>query len=740
TKQAMITKEHDKSIDTTIFYMDIRAYGKNFEEFYNRAQVQSGINYIKSRPGEVIETPDNKLVLRYEDLETGETKEFEADLLVLSSAITPNSSNNPLSEALKIDLDENNFFMEKDMLGAPLETSRTGVYMGGCISGPKDIPDSIAQSCGAAAKAIIPLHEARGKDATEFELPPEREVLDEDEPRVGVFVCRCGINIGGVVDVEAVTKYAETIPGVAFAEVDTFTCSDDCQTRIKNAINEHKLNRVLVAACTPKTHEPLFRATLKEVGLNPYLFEFVNIREHCSWIHQGDKELATQKAIDLVRMGVGKVKLLLSEEEGELDVGDVALVVGGGITGMTTALDLADMGFDVHLIEKEKELGGMLANINKLFPTDVPAENIIKPKIEAVESHENITVYKDADIKEINGFIGNFNTVISNGSESNFKAATVILATGSKEIDPSGYYGYGEHKGVITQLDLEKKLKEGTLEEPKDVVIITCVGARESEGRTYCCRVGCGTSIKNAKYIKELYPNANVTVLYYQDMRVFGKREEEYYRDVRYEHGVQFINYTKDKRPEVSSEGDRLSLKVYDSLAGEDIKMDADLVVLTVATEGADGIEKVQKMLKVPLGVGNFLAEAHVKIRPLDFASDGIYLCGSANFPRSVPDAISQGSGAASRASIPMGQGKVKSEGIVSIIDEEICVRCGTCEPMCPYSAIKTEEDGRVYVLTALCKGCGTCAAACPTGAVDQRHFQNDQIIAQIKNVFYYEA
>ncbi len=741
TKQAMITKEHDKSIDTTIFYMDIRAYGKNFEEFYIRAQEQSGINYIKSRPGEVIETPDKKMILRYEDIATGEIGEFEADLLVLSSAIIPNRTNEELSRALKIELDENNFFKEKDMLFAPLETSRAGIYMGGCISGPKDIPDSIAQSCGAAAKAIIPVHEARGKDTVAFELPPEKEVTDDEEPRVGVFVCRCGINIGGVVDVENVIEYAKTLPGVVFSEVDTFTCSDDCQTRIKNAIEEHKLNRVLVAACTPKTHEPLFRATLREAGLNPYLFEFVNIREHCSWIHQGETGLATEKAKDLVRMGVGKAKLLLVEEEGELEVGEDALVIGGGIAGMTTALDLADMGFSVHLVEKEGELGGMLSKINKLFPTDVLAEDMIRPKIEAIESHENIKVYKGADIEELNGFIGNFNTVISqNGSKDAFKAATVVLATGSKEIDPTGYYGYGQHDNVITQLELEKMLKEGTLKEPKDVVIITCVGAREDKGRTYCCRIGCGTSVKNAKYIKELYPEANVTVLYYQDLRVFGKREEEYYRDVRYNHGVQFINYTKEKRPEVSIKDSGLTIDVYDSLVGEEIKLDADLLVLTVATEGAEDIGKIQKMLKVPLGVGNFLAEAHVKIRPLDFASDGIYLCGSANFPRSVPDAIAQGSGAASRASIPMGQGKVTSEGIVSIINEGMCVRCGTCEPMCPYSAIRTEDDGRVYVLTALCKGCGTCAAACPTGAVDQRHFQNDQIIAQIKNVFYYEA
>ena len=741
TKQAMITKEHDKSIDTTIFHMDLRAYGKNFEEFYVRAQEQSGIKYIKSRPAEVIETPDKKLILRYEDLSTGELKEFDADLLVLSSAIMPNKSNTQLSEALRVGLDENGFFQEKDMISAPLETNRAGVYMGGCISGPKDIPDSIAQSCGAAAKAIIPVHEARGKDIEAFELPPEKEIADDDEPRVGVFVCRCGINIGGVVDVEDVVEYASTIPGVVFSEVDTFTCSDDCQTRIKNAIEEHKLNRVLVAACTPKTHEPLFRATLREIGLNPYLFEFANIREHCSWIHQGEKGLATEKAKDLVRMGVGKAKLLLAEEEGELEVGEDALVIGGGVSGITTSLDLADMGFKVHLVEKENELGGLLSKINKLFPTDVSAENIIRPKIDAVMGHENIKVYTGADILELNGFVGNFNTVISqNGSEEAFKAATVILATGSKEIDPTGYYGYGQLNGVITQLELESMLKEGNLKEPKNVVIITCVGAREDVGRTYCCRIGCGTSIKNAKYIKELYPNANVTVLYYQDLRVFGKREEEYYREVRYNHGVQFINYTKEKKPEVSSDNGKLTVDVYDSFLGEDIKLSADLVVLTVATEGAEDIEKVQKMLKVPLGVGNFLAEAHVKIRPLDFASDGIYLCGSANFPRSVPDAISQASGAASRASIPMGQGKVKSEGIVSIINEEMCVSCGTCEPMCPYSAIRTEDDGRVYVLTALCKGCGTCAAACPTGAVDQRHFQNDQIIAQIKNVFYYEA
>lgn len=733
TKEAIITKEHDPKIETTIFYMDIRAYGKGFEEFYKRAEGE-GVEYIKSRPAEVIGTEEENIVIRYEDSLTHEIEEREFDLVVLSSAIIPSSANEELSRVLRVELDENGFFKERDILSAPLETSREGVYIGGCAIGPKDIPDSISQSCGAAAKAMIPISEMRGEEIEEVELVPEKEI--GEEPRIGVFVCHCGINIGGVVDVPSVVEYANALPDVVYSEEDTFTCSDDCQTRIKDAIKEHDLNRVLVAACTPRTHEPLFRGTCREAGLNKYLFEFANIREHCSWIHRHEPELATEKAKDLVRMGVAKARRIQPEEEGEFSVPASSLVIGGGIAGMTAALNLADMGFDVRLVEKQNELGGILKDLNILFPSDIPTEEVIDPKIRMVKDHERIKVHTGTEIKSIEGYIGNFDVTISeNGSEDEFSVGTIVIATGSEEIDPTGYYGYERYDEVITQLQLEKLLRNDGFKEPKNVVMISCVGAREEEGRTYCCRYGCGTIIKNAKYLKNLYPDSNVFVLY-RDMRVFGKKEEEYYEDVR-SLGVQFVRYSKDKKPEVYKENERLIVRVYDQMLDEVIVLETDLVVLTVATEGAEDVERMSKMLKVPIGVGNFFSEAHVKLRPLDFATDGIYLCGSANFPRGINDTISQATGVASRASIPMGRGFAISEGITSVIDVDTCIMCGTCETMCPYNAIRA-EDREINVITALCKGCGTCVAACPTGAIDQRHFQNEQILPVIKSVFSY--
>lgn len=734
TKEAIITKEHTPDIETYIFYMDMRAYGKGFEEYYKRAEEQIGVKYVRGRPSKVSENSETgDLTIRYENLDTGEVGELEANMLVLACAGVPTDTNKELAKILGVKLDENGFFQEKNLPLAPIETDAEGIYLAGCAQGPKDIPDSVTQASGAAAKAIMPIVEARGEEIEEVELPEEKEVKPTDEPRIGVFVCRCGVNIGRTVNVPAVVEYAKTLPNVVFVNEDIFTCSDDCRGRIKAAIEKNDLNRVVVAACTPRTHEGLFRDTCREVGLNPYLFELVNIRDQCSWVHMNEPEEATKKAKDLLRMGVARARLLESEEEGELSVGPDCLVIGGGIAGMTAALVLADMGFKIKLVEREQELGGMLQNLCKLFPTDTLAKDVIAPKIRAVYEHKNIEIYTGAEIKDIKGYIGNFEVTISKkDSEDVFNVSTIIVATGSQEIDATGYYGYGEYDNVVTQLQLERMLKEGTLKELKNVVIINCVGAREEEGRTYCCRFGCGTSIKNAKYIKEMHPDANVFILH-RDIRTVGKKGEEYYNDVR-ANGVKFIRFSKDKKPLVFEEGEKLIVRVYDGLLRTDLEIEPDLVVLTTATEGAKGAGALQKMLKVPIGAGNFFHEAHVKLRPLDFATDGIYLCGCAHSPKGVVDTITQAVGAASRASIPMGVGMIKSEGITAVINPEACVNCGICMTMCPYGAIRM-VDGVTEVITAVCKGCGTCVAACPTGALEQRHYQNKQITSQIKNV-----
>jgi len=558
------------------------------------------------------------------------------------------------------------------------------------------------------------------------------EVKPVDEPRIGVFVCDCGTNIRGVINVPDVVEYAKTLPNVAHSEEAAYLCSADFQPKIKDRIGEHGLNRVVVACCTPRTHEPLFRETCREAGLNPYLLEFTSVREHCSWVHMHEPEEATGKAKDLVRMGVAKARLLEPQEELKIPVGRECLVIGGGIAGMTAALTLADLGFSVELVEREDELGGTLKKLNKIFPHNIPPGKIVEPKVKAVYEHKNIKVYTGTEVKNIKGYIGQYQATIHDNkknSESEIKVSTIIVATGMREINPVGYYGYGKHEEILTQLQLEQRLKKGTLKEVKNIVMINCVGSREKDGRNYCCTVGCGASIKNAKHIKELYPNANVYILY-RDLMVFGKEELEYLEDVK---GmlVNFIKYSESRRPEVYKNDGRFIVKVYAPQLADEVKIEADLVVLAVGVEGADGVKELREMLKVPVDAGNFFREGHVKLQPLSFATDGIYLCGCAHSPKGVIDSIHQASGAAMKAAIPMGRGFVKAEGITAIINSELCTQCGLCAKVCPYGAIIT-EDKLPQGIPALCKGCGTCAAECPNDAITMRHFTDAQIMAQI--------
>ena len=559
------------------------------------------------------------------------------------------------------------------------------------------------------------------------------EVKSVDEPRIGVFVCDCGTNIRGVIDVPDVVEYAKTLLSVVYSEEATYLCSADFQPKIKDRIREHGLNRVVVACCTPRTHEPLFRETCREAGLNPYLLEFTSIREHCSWVHMHEPEKATEKAKDLVRMGVAKARLLEPQEELKIPVGKECLIIGGGIAGMTAALTLADMGFNVKLVEREDEPGGMLKKLNKIFPHDVSPKEIAEPKVKAVYEHKNIEVYTGTEIEDINGYIGAYRVTIRDNkrrSESEFKVSTIIVATGMREINPVGYYGYGEYDEVITQLQLEQMLKRGALKEVKNVVMINCVGSREKDGRNYCCNVGCGASIKNAKHIKELYPDTNVYILY-RDLMVFGKEELEYLEGVKGEL-VNFIKYSESRKPEVYKDDGRLIVKVYAPQLADEVKIEVDLVVLTAGVEGTDEVKELREMLKVPVDAGNFFREGHVKLQPLSFATEGIYLCGCAHSPKGVMDTIHQAIGAAMKASIPMGRGFVEAEGITATINPELCTQCGLCAKVCPYGAIIIEDEFPRGI-PALCKGCGTCAAECPTDAITMRHFTDAQIMAQIE-------
>ena len=560
--------------------------------------------------------------------------------------------------------------------------------------------------------------------------------MSSEDLRIGVFICHCGTNIAGAVDVPKVVEFASKIPGVVHAENNLYTCSSDGIAKIQDAIKEHRLNRVVVASCTPRTHEPLFMNTCEEAGLNKYLFQMANIREHCSWVHSHEPEEATEKANEIVAMAVAKARYLEPQTEAEIEIQPSTLVIGGGVAGMTVAVSVAQQGFDVHLVEKDKELGGMLKKLNKLFPGDRDAQDVLQEMKKTVESIDRINVLTSTTVKDVSGFIGNFDVrLMGNGEEEKeLKVGTIVVATGADYFEPVGMYGYGEHSNIVTQLQLEDKLRSGTLGTPQRVVMIQCVGAREAEGRSYCSRICCTEALKNALLIKEQSPPTDVYFLY-RDVQTYGVEYENYQWMAR-ERGVRFVRYLQDKPPSVEFRpGERTRVKVYHALLGEDIELDADLVVLSTPLIPAQGSKDLSQLLKVPLDAHGFFLEAHVKLRPVDFATDGIFVCGTAHSPKDVAESVSQAYAAASRASIPMFKGKVKTPAITAAVDKELCVGCRLCEDLCRFGA-HVIEDGKSRVIEALCKGCGVCAAGCPQHAITMKHFQDKQIMAEIVAAF----
>lgn len=556
-------------------------------------------------------------------------------------------------------------------------------------------------------------------------------------PRIGVFVCHCGTNIGGIVNVPEVVEYARGLPYVVHAEANLYTCSEEGISAIQKAIKEYDLNRVVVASCTPRTHQPLFRNACADAGLNPYLFEFVNIREHCSWVHMRNHEEATEKAKELVKMGVAKARWLEPQEEFEAEVYPTAMVIGGGVAGMSATLNLANQGFEVHLLEKEPKLGGRLPKLNRIFPINKDPGELVDSLIKAVEEHPKIKLHMPAVVKAASGYIGNFDvTVDENGQETSFKVGVIIVATGAQVLEP-GLYGYGKLDNVLTQLELEQQLKDGELRKFQNVVMINCVGARIPD-RPYCSRVCCMTAIKNAALMKEINPEATVYVLH-RDLMTYGVEFEEYYRAAK-EAGVRFIRYTLDKPPKVVGRKKVKAVKVYDELMGMELELPCELLVLATPLIPNDDNEELSKMLKVPIGDGGFFLEAHVKLRPVEFATDGIYVAGTCRWPADIRESIAQGYAAASEAAIPLRQGMVKVEAITATVDPKICKGCGACVLVCPFDAIELKEsqmkglEGKLVseVNTALCKGCGLCTAACPNKAIQQRGFTDIQLLSMV--------
>jgi heterodisulfide reductase subunit A len=557
------------------------------------------------------------------------------------------------------------------------------------------------------------------------------------ELRIGVFVCHCGFNISGVIDVPAVVEYAKTLPNVVCAEENLYMCSSAGLSLIKECIKKYNLNRVVVASCTPATHEPVFRKACEQAGLNKYLFEMVNIREHSSWVHMHHPKEATEKAKDLIRMAVAKASYLEPQIELELEINPLALVVGGGIAGMSAAMSLARQGFHVHLVEKEAELGGMLRYLYKLQPTERNASEVLREAITAVKANSDIHLHMSTLVKELKGFIGNFDvTLQKNGSNEleQINVGTIIVATGAEAFKPVGMYGYEENDNVITQLELEQLLKKGELKEPKKVVMIQCVGAREKTGRTYCSRICCMVALNNALLLKKLYPDVEVNILF-RDLQTYGEYED-FYREAR-ANFISFIRYNQDKPPKVASKPDgKLTVTVYDAYIGAEIKLDSDLLVLSTPLVQHEDATKLSSILKVPLGSDGFFFEAHPKLRPVDFTSEGIYVCGTAHGPKDVTESITQAYAAASRAGIPMALGKIKAEAVKASVDKDICVNCDACVVSCIFNAVEAEPFGLPNIVEANCKGCGVCAAECPMGAMQLIHFTDQQIVAAIEALF----
>ncbi|NPV53173.1 MAG: CoB--CoM heterodisulfide reductase iron-sulfur subunit A family protein [Firmicutes bacterium] len=776
SKEAVIAKEHAPGVEPTIFYMDMRSYGKGFDSYIERAKSEYGVRYIRTRVADISEAPEtNNLIVSYED-EGGRVVKEEFDLVVLSVGLEPPKGAVDLARALGIELDEYGFART----GAfdPVETSRPGVFVCGAMQGPKDIPETVTQASGAAGAAAALLASARGSLVREKTYPPEKDLRGKG-PRIGVFVCHCGINIGGVVDVPAVVEYAKTLPHVVYAERNLYTCSQDTQKRIQEKIQEHGLTRVVVASCTPRTHEPLFQETIREAGLNHYLFAMANIRDQCSWVHMHEPGLATEKAKDLVRMAVARAALLEPLERLPISVKHSALIIGGGLAGMTAALDLARQGFEVHLVERELELGGHLRRIYfTLEGKDVQAH--LEDLIRRVDGEPLIHVYLGCVVSEIAGYVGNFKSRIApvgGGIEAEVEHGVVIVATGAGEFKPDRYL-YGENPRVVTQSEFEELLAAGRIrpgardeqDEPgapdgraastgtgRTFVMIQCVGSREA-GRDYCSRMCCSEAVKNALRLKAEDPEADVYVLY-RDIRTYGEREA-YFQRAR-EAGVVFIRYPEDEPPVVEEVagpsavgpvaaepmagqgGDgggepsaRLRVVVRDTLLGSRIAIPADMVVLAAAIVPNDSNHQLAQMLKVPLDDNGFFLEAHMKLRPVDFATEGVFLAGLAHAPKSIDETVAQAHAAAARACTVLSLEEIRSEGIKSEINKARCSGCGMCVEVCQYKAIELDSKERVArINAALCKGCGACAATCRCGAVTLKGFTDEEILAEVNAV-----
>ncbi len=727
-KQAVMAKDHsDSPLDCAVFYMDMRTQGKDFDRYYENART-SGVRFIPAKIHTIDSMPDSDdLRMRYVN-EDGRAQEETFDMVVLSTGLEVNRDAVELSKTMGIELDKYHFTRSDSF--HPVNTSVPGIYACGVFTGPKDIPQSVMEASAAACAATENLAAARNTQTKKVNIPAQRDVSRE-APRIGVFVCNCGINIGGIVRVPEVAEYARSLPGVVYVEENLFTCSQDTQDKMTEVIGQQSLNRVVVAACTPRTHEPLFQETLINAGLNRFLIEMANIRNQDSWVHSNDPDAATEKAKDLVRIAVAKIFLAGPLQQTDLPVSRSALVVGAGVAGMTAALALARQGYPVHLVEKSEQSGGNARSLNRAFK-DEDIQDYLADLIRQVEAEKGIRMHLATTIRNVDGFVGNFKTMLSNGSSrETVDHGVVILASGGKEYRPAEYL-YGEHAAVVTHLEMDELFRndDNRITQAREVVFIQCVGSR-NEQHPYCSKVCCTHTIKSALELKRRNPDTNVYVLY-RDIRTYGERED-LYREAR-SRGVLFFRYDPDEKPQVGASGRQVAVKFHDSILRRWLNVKADIVCLAATIVGRDN-SGLSRLFKVPVDADGWLLEAHQKLRPVEFATEGIFLCGLAHYPKPIEESIAQAKAAAAKALTVLARDNIKVGGIVTRIEPDLCSGCLGCINVCPFGAITFNADKKIAeVNPALCKGCGACAAACPSEAPVLMGFSNKQLYAQIKS------
>lgn len=745
-KDSMLIRQHDPEVeDITILYTDLRAFGKGFDDFVRRSVEEQSASYIRGRPAKIEPRPeDNTLLVYVEDTLAHEQKQIPADLVVLSVAAAPNDGAIELARTLQIETNEYGFIAPRDPAISAVETARDGIYVCGSAVGPQVIPDCVAQASASAARAGLFLAGSRKEDDEEKPEPMDLS----GAPRIGVMVCSCGANIGGVLDVEELAEYAGTLADVEATCTSLFSCAETGQVQLVELIEEHNLNRVIVASCTPRTHEPVFRETCARIGFNPYLLDIVNIRDQCSWVHADQPLLAQEKARDLIRMSVARTRKLEPLHEGEVPMNRNALIIGGGIAGIQAATDLAEQKFPVTLVEKENNLGGRLKapNLKYLYPNMREAEEVLAAKIERLKK-SGARILLNTEVEDITGFVGNFEITLKGETEEEMEAGVIVLAFGADLYDPKGEFGYGKAPNVITSEELERNFFENDDEvlingkKPKSASFILCVGSRELEGFTGCSRYCCPTAIKQALHLNSL--GIDTTILY-RDIRTISAGAEEMYRDARGK-GVLFVRIPPGEKPEIIGSKEVECVRCYDELLGQKLEIESDLVILSVGMRPKEPeTKKYHLLLKASLGLDGFFLERHPELAPVETVVEGVFLSGTVQGPKDIVDSVAQASAAAAKAAVLLSFDSVRVEPTVSVVDQIRCRACGTCIEVCPFQAAAIVElDPGVFVAEinpSLCKGCGTCAAWCPSTAIIARHFTDSQVIAMIDNAFIEEV